>query len=162
MSNLELFKAVDGIKYWNNGRAFVLLGGQYSSGHGAIQVYGDEGPELKLTVNLSECDDVPELHEASFFARVEEVALHRIKLLRMGLFAAYGNFVSAGYVQEYAQRWRFARCDEPPSYVREHMGHDLYAVQCDVCRARWEAEYEDEKTARRANDAVRRLKGVVL
>lgn len=148
--SIELFKALAGIRFVYAGRIVCALeGGSYSNGRGAVQVFADGEPYAVLSVNLP--DEALEADE--FFCRTgaeqhTDTKQVRAAVLGLRIFEPSGVFVSAGYVEDYATRWRFATCS-----------HGARAVLCSDCRAAIDAKFQEQIERILSADAVKRLGG---
>ncbi len=144
-------------------RGYVLRGGAYdqslSPGKGALTIERESGqPLMHLTVNLRAPAgleyilDEGEFHAKRYDDGDEEMRGTRLALLRVGLFVDARRTVSAGFVKQYADVWRFARCPHD-----EH-GHRGFAVLCPSCRAGMREDYENERELIAVGKTIRALK----
>jgi hypothetical protein len=150
--SLNLFKAVDGLCFFVGDQACVLGAGRYApDGRGALWVDSAMGEHLdKLTVNLP---DEP-CGEDEFFVKDSDLGRTakalRAVLLKLGLFEAIEGYVSAGFVDHYAERWRFAKM------FPARCGNDYRALDLDLRRVLDDA-YKAKREELLAQDAERRL-----
>lgn len=148
--SVELFKALAGIRFVYASRIVCSLeGGLYSNGRGAVQVYADSEPYCVLSVNLP---DEP-LEADEFFCRTgaeqhTDIKPVRAAVLGLRIFEPTGVFVSSGFVEDYATRWKFATCK-----------HGTRTVLCSECRAAIESSYQEKIERILSADAVKRLGG---
>ncbi len=157
------FNAVDGLGFWSGHTPFSLAAGRYPSGEGAIQVMAVDGqPECKLTVSIMNLDGAKPLEVGEIWVKLgvdgEDTFTRGIRrsLIRLGVFDAVDDFVKQGFVERYAQRWRFARCRKETHLEKEI----AYVVECRECRDVLRRDYEDGKTRLLAKDAVKRIRSM--
>ena len=132
---------------------WVLRPGTYGNGHGALAIYeeaevspdGFGTPWCKLTVNLQDEPDDPMQHAGfdTFWVKLADFFLQETydSFIASGLFERVDppRIVGAGFVTEYAQLWRFARC----SLIEHGPAGERYVVECTRCRAHLEAQCKD-------------------
>lgn len=148
-----------GIRFFANGEPYVLRGGMYGNGRGAVFVETPAGEAVdKLTVNL---DEEP-LEPHRLHVKVSESSVAgdsiRAQLLRIGVFVREKAGVGAGYVKNYAEEWSFAGCGQP-GHTRVRDYPRGLAIDCPDCLERWTAEYKERVEQRLAKDTVSRLRG---
>lgn len=123
--SLDLYKAAAELRFSaTDGSSFILHGGQYGTGNGALYVTCDGSVECKLTANMVEVQD--QLADDEFFVCCETIRFSAAPqaLLDAGLFARTERVVDAGHASPYAEVWRFADCPHG----------DGKAISCATCR----------------------------
>lgn len=154
--NLEPFKAIDGFRYWSRGASYTIRAGVYADGGGALVVWGEDGPDFKVTVNMNGVLlDTLEPDELCVRWEGDEGALTSAdfhELHKLGLFEDTGRRVTSGFVTHYAAVWRFVRCE-----VREHEGRGDFVVACIDCRLTAKNRHDAAKERADAREAVGRL-----
>jgi len=89
--------------YSINGRNFSLEVANYGTAKGsiALQVWGDEGPETRLTINLPEFT----LGEGEIFTKQSDIHWNKQHLLAIG-FENTGRVVNYGSYDSMAEVWK--------------------------------------------------------
>ena len=91
-------------EYSINNRKFSLEVARYGGPNGpiALQVWGDEGPETRLTVNLPDF----QLNKGEIFTKQSEISWNRPHLEAIG-FKNTGRVVNYGPFDAMAEIWKF-------------------------------------------------------
>lgn len=158
MTNVELFEALVGLRFWSRSVLYQFEAGLYGNGRGAIMLMADGEPFMKLTTNMEQvelADDeflVP--WEANCGVSSSNVAMPLWRrIVALGLFEDTGERFDSGYVVAYAAKWKFQRC-----FGRNdtHQAHG-YCVQCPGCLKPIQDSFKKGETEWRARDAARRM-----
>lgn len=151
---------------------FLLGAGTHENGHGALWLIPVDGVSegAAITINLvNERLNPDELHVRTS-SLGQAGALNRLGILEVVLVrdGAHGDqragAIGAGYVEDYARLWRWARCSGALNCPRDvartnegHAGEKALAVDCPECLARIRSTYEKTHERLLARDTIKRL-----
>lgn len=162
MSDVELFKAIDGLRFCWKGHAYQMRAGVYQNGAGAMFVASlDTGEKIgNITVNMESEHATLDLAPEEFCVKWDgdlgaaSLTEHYAMVACLGLFEDTARRLRGGFLEHYAAIWRFAKCDE------EHEGYGDARVTCLDCRLRLKTQFEAKIEQALARDATKRLRSM--